>query len=315
MFIEHIKGDMNTDYWEQLCIQAYTIKYEDYHFVEVPARNQGDAGLEGFTQSQKGIAIQCYLPESDLTFKELYEHQRDKINRDINRLLDKENAEKNLKKMGIYAIEEWHFLTPEFTNKELIKYAKKKSDEVQKVIKADKDFYDYLDENFKIRLCTEKHIANYLTNIILAENSDIKLNIELIDEDKIDWTDSDNKIKKNVEKKVSKLTTDSDSKMLLIDRFMKSYVSGINELIEINMHSTLVYEKIINLVDEYTKKVELESLMNFQRMVPGERYKELNNEFLEKLDDELPFLTVASRSRLGRQVMAKWLGDCPLNFE
>lgn len=166
MFIEHIKGDMNSDYWEQLCIQAYTIKYEDYHFVEVPARNQGDGGLEGFTQIQKGIAIQCYYPTSGLTFKELYNKQRDKINRDINTLLDRKNAEDNLKKMGICAIEEWHFLTPEITNKELIKYAKKKSDEVQEMIKADKDFYDYLDENFKILLCTEKHIANYLTNII-----------------------------------------------------------------------------------------------------------------------------------------------------
>lgn len=148
----------------------------------------------------------------------------------------------------------------------------------------------------------------------MAENSDIKLDIELIDEDKIDWSNFDNKIKKNVEKKVSKLSTDPEDRQLMVDMFMKAYVSGINELIEINEYSTLVYEKIINLVDEYTKSVALESLMNSQGVVPIERYKELNKYFLKKLDDELPFLTGSSRNRLGRQVMAKWLGDCPLNF-
>jgi len=314
LFIEHIKGDMNSNYWEQLCIQAYTIKYKDYHFVEVPARNQGDAGLEGFTQKQKGIAIQCYFPESKLTFQELYEHQRNKINIDIKKLTDRKNAERNLKKMGIYTIEEWHFLIPEFNNKELIKYAKTKSDEVRKIVKADKDFYDYIDENFQIYLCTEKHIAEYLTNIILAENSVIKLSIELTDENKINWESSDSKIKENVKRKVSKLTTSTEARISMIDTFMKSYVSGVADLIEINEHSTVIYEKIINLVDEYTKNVELESLMNAQGMVPRERYKELNHEFSKKIDEELPFLTVASRGRLERQVMAKWLGYCPLDF-
>lgn len=314
MFIEHIKGGVDSTFWEELCIQAYTIKYNEFHFVEIPARNQGDAGIEGFTKTGKGIAIQCYYPESDFTFKELYTHQVNKITKDINRLLDKENANKNLKKMGIFPIKEWHFLIPEYSNKELIKHAERKSEEVREKIKTDRALYDYLDEDFTICLCTEKHIANYLTDIILTGNSVISLNIELVNEDTIDWESTDSEIKDNIYRKVSKLTDEEKNKELLVDMFMKAYVSGVSELLEINKYSTKIYSKIINLIEEYTKKVQLESLMDSNGTVPSGKYKELNEDFLKRIDEELSFLNTTSRSRLSRQVMAKWLGDCPLDF-
>jgi len=314
MFIEHIKGGVNSAFWEELCIQAYTIKYDEFHFVEIPARNQGDAGIEGFTKIGKGIAIQCYYPESDFTFKELYTHQVNKITKDINRLLDKENANKNLKKMGIFPIKEWHFLIPEYSNKELIKHAERKSEEVREKIKTDRTLYDYLDEDFTIYLCTEKHIAKHLTDIILTGNSVISLNIEQVNEDNINWESTDSEIKDNIYRKVSKLTTDDKKKELLVDMFMKAYISGVSELLEINEHSTKIYAKILNLIEEFTKKVQLESLMDSNGTVPSSKYKELNEDFSKRIDEELSFLDTASRSRLSRQVMAKWLGDCPLDF-
>ncbi|MDG4982355.1 hypothetical protein OGZ39_11975 [Lactococcus lactis] len=314
MFIENIKGGCNGKQWEDLCIQAYTIQYSEYHFTEIPARNQGDGGIEGFTSKDKGIAIQCYYPENNFTFQELYNHQVNKITHDINRLLDETNAKKNLKKMGICPIKEWHFLVPEYSNKDLIKHADKKSREVREKIKQNRQLYDYLDDDFTIFLCTEKHIAKYLTDIILSENSAISLDIELVDEKKIDWQTEDNKIYDNISRKVSKLSDIEINRKKMVDMFMKSYVSGVSELLEISAISTKIYSKIANLIDEYTNKVQLESLMNSGGAIAYERYKELNSEFLRAIDQELHFLNVTSRQRLGRQVMARWLGDCPLEF-
>lgn len=314
MFIEHIEGGVDSKYWEELCVQAYTIKYSEFHFIEIPARNQGDAGIEGFTKIGTGIAIQCYYPESDFTFQELYTHQVNKISKDIKRLLDEDNANKNLKRMGICPIKEWHFLVPEYSNKDLIKHAERKAKEVREKIKGNRELYDYLDENFTILLCTEKHIASYLTDIILTENAAISLDIILVDEDSIDWESTNSEIKNNVRRKVSKLTDDERHKELMTDMFMKGYVSGVSELLKINEYSTKIYSKIVNLIDEYTKKIQLESLMNSSGTVPSDKYRELSADFLKRIDEELHFLNSTSRSRLSRQVMAKWLGDCPLDF-
>lgn len=54
--------------------------------------------------------------------------------------------------------------------------------------------------------------------------------------------------------------------------------------------------------------------MNNSGTVPSDKYRELSSDFLTRIDGELHFLNSSSRSRLSRQVMAKWLGDCPLDF-
>lgn len=313
MFIENIAGGVDSTKWEDMCIQAYIIKYADYNFIEVPARNQGDGGIEGFTKTGKGIAIQCYYPENDFNYSELYTHQRDKITKDIKKLLDKDNATKNLKHMGIKPIKEWHFLVPTYSNKELIKHAENKSKEVRDKIKTNGDLYDYLDKDFTICLCTEKHIAEYLTDLILINNSSLSLNIAFVDENKIDWASTNNNIKDNMYRKIKKLGKPQSEEQLM-DRFMKGYVSGIDELVKISEYSNKIYVQILNLISEYTSEVEIESLMDSGGMIPFDRYKELNAKFLQRVNDELPFLTVTSKERLTRQVISKWLGDCPLDF-
>ena len=76
-----IEGNMNGDAWEDLCVRCYRMKYQEQHYVAIPAVHKGDAGIEGYTKS--GIVHQCYCPERSYSDNELYDHQRDKLSADI----------------------------------------------------------------------------------------------------------------------------------------------------------------------------------------------------------------------------------------
>ncbi|CAH8713376.1 hypothetical protein M5W83_26740 [Paenibacillus thiaminolyticus] len=60
------------------------MKFQDEHFTEIPAVHGGDAGIEGFTRL--GRVYQCYCPEREYSDDELYDHLRNKMTRDINKL-------------------------------------------------------------------------------------------------------------------------------------------------------------------------------------------------------------------------------------
>ena len=95
---------MNGNAWEDLCVKCYRIRYQNENYTYIPAAQGGDAGIEGFTQN--GIVHQCYCPEREYSDDELYAHQRDKLTKDIDKLLN--NGER-LKKLGVPTIVEWHF--------------------------------------------------------------------------------------------------------------------------------------------------------------------------------------------------------------
>ena len=80
-----IEGYMTGNAWEELCVKCYRLRYQKEHYTPIPAVQGGDAGIEGFTHS--GIVHQCYCPEREYSEDELYEHQRNKLTTDIQKLI------------------------------------------------------------------------------------------------------------------------------------------------------------------------------------------------------------------------------------
>ncbi|AZE16532.1 hypothetical protein C4K09_2071 [Pseudomonas chlororaphis subsp. aureofaciens] len=111
-------------------------------YQQVPA-SPGDYGIEGFTK-HTGYAFQCYCPEKQYHQDELYENQRDKINKDLGKL--KKNTLELLKILGDVKITNWCFVTPEINRNKLLSYAQTKQVEVRS--------WDlpHLDQNFTILL-------------------------------------------------------------------------------------------------------------------------------------------------------------------
>ena len=114
MILDFYEGKLDGDSWEELCQSCYRIRYQSEHYMEVPAIQEGDAGIEGFTQN--GIVNQCYCPEREYSDDELYAHQRDKMTKDINKLLSLD-YKKRLKELGVPPIKEWHFVIPYYKHR------------------------------------------------------------------------------------------------------------------------------------------------------------------------------------------------------
>lgn len=97
-------------------------------YQHIPADIGGDCGLEGF--SHDGTAYQCYACQNWNDFGVLLDHQKNKMTEDIGKFLRKE-AEL-MKIMGDIRIGIWNFILPFWNNKDLLKHARKKQDEVRK---------------------------------------------------------------------------------------------------------------------------------------------------------------------------------------
>ena len=59
--LDYIDGYLNGNSWEDLCVECYRMRYQSEHYTPISAKQGGDGGIEGFTQS--GVVNQCYCPE------------------------------------------------------------------------------------------------------------------------------------------------------------------------------------------------------------------------------------------------------------
>ena len=53
MILDFFEGKLDGDTWEELCQSCYRIKYQEQHYMEIPAVHGGDAGIEGFTRKDR----------------------------------------------------------------------------------------------------------------------------------------------------------------------------------------------------------------------------------------------------------------------
>ena len=130
------------DEWEAFCQSCLKIKHQHHNFKSVPADSGGDYGLDGYNSI--GDAYQCYCPEKEYTDKELYEHQRDKITTDVQKLFDYQDKLRKI--LNGNTIKVWHFTTPLIKSKELILHCNSKENLVRSWN------LDFIDDDFEIGL-------------------------------------------------------------------------------------------------------------------------------------------------------------------
>src|ERR1022692_1431651 len=110
--------------WQERCRRLLGAKYgENIQFV--PDRVDGDGGLEAY-RLDCGTVYQCYAPQDAFTVEAQTNAQKRKIRDDIYKLVSKPDDTVELLGKG-YLVSRWVLLTPEYDDKELIKYARIKS--------------------------------------------------------------------------------------------------------------------------------------------------------------------------------------------
>lgn len=294
-------GQMDGDAWEQYCQKLLRIRYQDYQ--EVPAQFGGDLGIEGFTRC--GIVFQCYSPDEDPSGQDLYEYQRDKITKDIGKLI--KNAKK-ISDLGAGMIQEWHFLTPRYNSRHLLSHCRTKESEVRskgiptinisfKIFIKTED--DYIRER-QILIGTSEHLVQPLGEEPPSEKLD-------------EFLRSRNDIVLNIKTKLGKLKLASGQRRKLIKELVAGYVVGRNELEKLNEKFPSMFKSVVKL------KSSTESQLAIRMLSCYDNHGKILNVILKEYEDKLSAdfsgsLSSALIARLSTEALSDWLGRCPLEF-
>lgn len=306
----------NGNAWEELCVRCYRMRYQDVHYTPISAAQGGDGGIEGFTQN--GIVHQCYCPEKNYSDDKNYERLRDKMTKDIDKLL-KATYIKRLNDWGVPPIVEWHFVIPEQNDSRIVKHAETKKQEVIAAKKANPSTYTNISTDFKIIIKCADDFAPEICRIILAPHKDYLLNLAIRDTATLDYTQCDSEKVKNIQRKIKaiKNTDDDDNEdvIYLVNHYIESYLSGLAILNKLRLSFPEIHETLIELERSCKKDVSVTTRTNSDTAVNAKLFNRLLEDFEKKLKEQFSTtVDLASIGELKQDLVASWLADCSMEF-
>ncbi|NEZ93433.1 hypothetical protein EXM69_16120 [Clostridium botulinum] len=309
---DYIQNPYDGDKWEKIIDDCYRLRHQCDGYTKIHANFGGDAGIEGYIHI--GIAYQCYCPEKQYTDNELWEKQRDKINKDINKLIS--NGDR-LKAFGVENIKEWHFVTPEHRDSRLVTYSVKKAKEILEAKKNNN--LDYIDDKFKILIKTGNDFIDEIRKLNCLGK--LKFNISLNNTREPDWSKCSSEKVQNIERKLKAIINpDKDETRLKLYNKMVQfiggyYIHGLEVLDEIKKSDIMSYEKIYELNNMYKKEVEYRCTMNMDSSTNNVLFNTIKEEFHKELKSELGELyDDPSIYELTWDLLSSWIADCPMDF-
>lgn len=315
MILDFYEGKLDGDTWEDICQACYRIKYQEQHYTEIPAVYGGDAGIEGFTRN--GIVNQCYCPERDYSDDELYEHLRNKMTKDIGKLISKDYKDR-LVKLGVPIIHEWHFVIPNYKDSRIIQHAESKRQEVLKAKAEDPVQYDYIADDFIIVIKQAEDFKFEITRTIRESLTDAKLNVAVREVKAIDWEKCDSEKANNIKRKVKAVmgNIEDDDKFFneIVDMYIESYIKGMEIMRMLRMSYAAIYEDVYGLEQVYKKEVALKTGMNTDKSMNSKIFNEILDDFEKKLRESCGYFNPASISELKIDIISMWLADCSMKF-
>ena len=311
-----IEGYMNGNAWEELCVMCYRMRYQDDHYTPISAAQGGDGGIEGFTQS--GVVHQCYCPEKNYSDEDNYTRLRDKMTKDIGKLLKADYA-KRLKDWGVPPIEEWHFVIPEQKDSRIVKHAETKRREVMAAKAADPDAYTHISKDFKLIIKCADDFLLQISKIILTPHKDYLLNLAIRDAATLDYTQCDSEKVKNIQRKIKaiKNTDDDDDEdvVFLVNHYTKSYLSGLAILNELRLSFPEIHKSLVELEKSCKKDVSVKTRITSDNSGNSQLFYKLLDDFENKLKEQFSTtVDLASIGELKQDLVASWLADCSMEF-
>lgn len=309
-----IEGNMNGDAWEDLCVRCYRMKYQEQHYVAIPAVHKGDAGIEGYTKS--GIVHQCYCPERSYSDNELYDHQRDKLSADIKKLM--ENGSR-MKSLGIPPIHEWHFNIPEYKDSRILMHATTKQAEVLSERSKKPSIYSYIADDFQIIIKIAEDLAPEISNIIRTTITNNRINLAVQHTSSPDWTKCDSAKVENIRRKIKAVMHIDDTADSALNRviglYVDYYISGMENMSNLRIGFPEIYEDLYRLEQSFKNEVSIRTLMNTDHLMNQSVFSTILSDFGEKLEKD--FSTIfnqASIAEVKQDLIASWLADCSMEF-
>ncbi len=304
------KENMSPQEWEEICDSCYSIRYKE-KWQKIPAAYMGDCGIEGYVEN--GIVYQCYYPEKKYADDDLYEHQRDKLTRDVAKLILPENIKNLQAVLGRVKVKEWHFVVPEYKDKRIIEHANKKEMELISEINDNPNQYPHLDNEIRIKIMQASNFIEEMTQAIRTVNNKVKLRID--DFDDIDYTKCEVDKVNNIKRKIKAINPNIGDELFvrLVKTFVKFYLNGVERLNKLRVELPSAYGDLHNLMEAYKADVEMRTMLNPDSSLNKKLFDEIMNDFETKLN-QLDIFDVSTINKLKNEIISGWLADCSMEF-
>lgn len=316
MILDFLEGTLDGDSWENLCKSCYRMRYQEEHFTEIPAVHGGDGGIEGYTQS--GVVFQSYCPERDYTDTELHDHLRNKMTRDINKLIDL-NYAKRLDNIGVPRIKEWHFVIPEYRDHRILEHAETKRKQILLKKQEEPGNYDYIHPDFIVVIKIAEDFKVEISKIIRTTLTDIKLNFAIRHTPNPKWSncpsDKVDNIKRKVKAVMGNVDESDEDYITVVNTYIESYIKGLEIMHRLRVNYSEIYEDIFQLEQSYRNEVSVMTRMNTDSSINSKLFNQILSEFQIKLEKEFKYLNLASISELKMDIVSAWLADCSMQFK
>lgn len=293
------------DDWENWANRLLSHHFGPTDYQKVPAKDRGDAGIEGFSVSQRE-AFQSYGCEEPISVEERYVKQRNKMTTDIRKFI--ENKDTLLRLFGpALKIKRWVLFVPYFDSKEIVAHAAKKS---QEVIGAK---LPYVDDDFRVVVIEESNFSVARDQLLSATAQSLKLQTSPVTVAEVDaWSQSNDRLLSVLKDKIAKLPTlqTQAQRDEFVATVLKWYLAG-QALLERLREYPQVYEKVIETKYHREDFLALGALHGSASSVV---FNETLNDFKETLQREAKELHAFCAQQLAAEAVADWLMRCPLQF-
>ena len=303
------KGKFSPEEWEELCDACYAIRHKGtWH--KVPSGYLGDAGIEGYVE--EGIVYQCYCPEQAYSNAELYEHQRNKLTKDIGKFKNPEYIKKLKKIFGDMKVKRWALVVPEYKDRKILEHAQTKQQEILADLKNDPNLYPHIDKDFQITVVQATDFVEEICILIRGKGDKVKLTAK--DED-IDYSKCEVDKVENIKRKLLAIYPNLDKNLLndLVNKYIKYYLCGVAKLNKLRRELPLIHSQLFDLLEVYKEKVELATRYETDKTMN----KTVFDDIMKDFQDELEKMQVFDRSTilsLNRDIISGWLADCSMEF-
>ncbi len=296
--------EWNGDEWQEHIVQLLRARYsEPGQFQEMPSRDRGDLGLEGF--SRDGICYQCYAPEPPYSVAELYEKQRNKITADIGKFI--KNHRRLAAVFGELKIKRWLLVVPRYLSTQLLVHCTTK---IAEVIQAQ---LPYVDGQFDIGVITDAEFAFELCQLAAVRGYLHDVLVPVPDAAQIEEFATENvSLLGKVSHKAGKLPKlDSPSKIdEFSSRMVQHYLRGKSAIDALRERDPEQFESLLRCKQAKEDLLEIQSLV---QVGDASTVLKTFNEFKLEVERQVS-VSPHTAEVVAWGAVADWLFRCPLDF-
>ncbi|SER36682.1 hypothetical protein [Microlunatus flavus] len=290
--------------WQEHCCQLLSMRYgTDVQII--PDRDRGDGGLEAYHFD--GTGYQCYAPQEAYNTTALTDAQKVKISTDIAKL-DKDPA-RTKRLLGSITLRRWVLLTPNFDSKELVMFARDKSEKVRKHPRP-----SWCHETFEIVVSDDSIFAREVAQLYERVHTGVDLDIPDPSGDDIFAATSGGMADRLTDKLLAEphFAADADRLGRYKSTILSDYVRGCDQFSELESRYPTMYASVQRRLKSTLRGLarELEGTLGAGPVVIDTLQRRLE----QNLQQDAPGLSPVLCHELARYAIALWLVECPLYF-